>query len=111
MVSPIVVHKGRINGPIDSGDWSRCESRVERRDLVNQGKPIPGLDHPLDVGWSACRAGQMHWNPYLVKHLRKPRVGRWLEFRIAEYLDPISDVLDVELTLMYERIITPQADY
>ena len=53
----------------------------------------------------------MHRHSYVLKHLQQPSVSRWLEFGVAEYLDPIRDVLDVELTLMYERIITPQADY
>ena len=35
MVGPTVVYKGRIDGPIDSGNWPGCKFKVERRYLVN----------------------------------------------------------------------------
>jgi hypothetical protein len=52
----------------------------------------------------------MHRNPDLLKHLRKASVGTWLEFGVAEYLDLMSDVLDIELSYRCERVITPQTD-
>jgi hypothetical protein len=61
---------------------AREDIRPDKAPDRNDASSGPGLCEPrcMFALLGAYRTRQMHRNPFLLKHLRKPRVSRWLEF-------------------------------
>jgi hypothetical protein len=99
-----------IGGPIHSCYRASNEARFEWKQLIDQGKSIPLLYHPLNLYGSAGRARHMDGNSDFREHLGQPRMRRWMKFRITKHGDAFCDVVNIEQCSICESIIRPHTD-